>query len=141
MNFSELVGKTLTAVVVSDDKDEITFTTDDCLTFRQRHEQDCCEHVRVEDIAGDIEDLIGAPILLAEEVSQSGYSDYDYSGDEDKRTVTGWPEGIPVPQYVSESFTWTFYKLSTIKGSVTIRWLGESNGYYSESVSFGPVEE
>ena len=71
------------------------------------------------DIVGELKDLIGSPLLMAEEVSHEGKN----------------PEGVEVPDY-QDSFTWTFYKLATVKGYVTIRWYGESNGFYSESVDF-----
>lgn len=41
----------------------------------------------------------------------------------------------------SESYTWTFYRLQTTRGLVVMRWYGESNGYYSESVEFAEVEQ
>jgi len=80
-----------------------------CLT----HHQDCCEDVYIEDICGNLEDLVGSPILRAEERTQEA-------------------KEPPVGEYADDSMTWTFYEFSTIKGSVTIRFFGSSNGYYSE---------
>lgn len=114
-NFSDLKGKTLLSVTGAIGDDIIEFKTDDGKTFRLYHSQDCCENVVVNDICGELSDLVGTPILQAEE-------------SESKDPVSG------VKCY--DSFTFTFYRLATIKGAVTIRWLGESNGYYSESVSF-----
>lgn len=117
MSVSDLIGKTLVSVEKSDGNydDRIVFTTEDGEQYAMYHSQDCCESVRIDDITGDLNDLVGTPILMAEEVSD---------GEE------------PKLDYVPESFTWTFYKFATVKGYVTIRWFGESNGYYSESVDF-----
>jgi hypothetical protein len=114
--FEELKGKVLTKVEVQD-IDEIIFTTSNGEVYKLLHEQDDSEDVFIEDICGDLEDLVGQPLLLAEEV------EYDQKN----------PDGVPVYKN-QDSFTWTFYKLSTINGSVTIRWYGQSNGYYSETV-------
>ena len=107
-----LKGKTLTSL--KNEGDELIFETADGETYRMYHEQDCCERVRIEDIVGDLEDLVGSEILMAEEVEGESPADFE----------------------AYESYTWTFYKFATRKGYVDIRWLGESNGYYSESVSF-----
>lgn len=112
--FEDLLGKTLTSV--ENKGDELIFTLDSGQRCKLHHEQDCCENVRIEDVIGELADLIGLPLLMAEEVSS----------DEDPG---------PMSDY-EESYTWTFYKLATIKGYVTVRWYGSSNGYYSESVDF-----
>ena len=116
--FSELKGKTVEHISgLKDGSEEVRFYLSDGSVVRMYHEQDCCESVEVEDVIGDVEDLIGSPILMAEE--------FTYCNED--------PEGVvAVPS--DDSFTWTFYKLATVKGYVDIRWYGESNGYYSESV-------
>lgn len=112
MDFESLRGVVLMRIDVLDD--EIIFHEfANNRKFRMYHIQDCCEHVYIESIVGSMDDLLFAPILMAEEATQTG---------------TG-----------AESETWTFYKLATIKGYVDIRWYGSSNGYYSESVSFEEI--
>lgn len=113
----QIKGKILTDIKVNDD--EIIFIDSCGIEYKMYHSQDCCESVSVEDIVGDVKDLLDSPILEAEEV----FSDED-------------PAGTNRSHEYRESYTWTFYKLGTIKGHVTIRWYGESNGYYSETASF-----
>lgn len=120
--FSDLVGHTITSIERT--HDELIFTLSDGEKYKLYHDQDCCENVWLEDVTGDFGDLIGVPILKAEEASSS-----------DKN-----PPGVPVPDY-QDSFTWTFYHLVTFKGPVTLRWYGESNGYYSESVNLAHWNE
>jgi hypothetical protein len=111
-NVDVLKGKTLASLV--DEGNELVFKTTDGETYRMYHEQDCCESVVLEDVVGDLEDLVGSEILVAEEVEGESPADFE----------------------AYESYTWTFYKFATRKGYVDLRWLGQSNGYYSEGVSF-----
>lgn len=111
VEFVKLQGKVITDIEVSKYKTSIKIVCSDGYIYDIYHDQNCCEDVHLEDICGDLEDLIGIPILLAKEST----SDKD-----------------PLPD--AEYFMWTFYTLRTIKGTVTLRWWGNSNGYYSVDV-------
>lgn len=117
-DFSILKGRTIKAIERGneDGNDALRFAMEDGDVFRLSHHQSCCESVYIEDICGDLEDLIDTPILVAEERTTKDEED-EYG----------------------ES-RWTFYELRTIKGSVTIRWHGSSNGYYSISVDFDKMK-
>lgn len=94
--------------------DALYFEQEDGEVFVLTHLQDCCEWVYIESVDGDLEDLVGAPLLMAEEAIDTNESNYG--------------SGV--------SMTYTFYKLATTKGYVTIRFCGNSNGYYSERVDW-----
>ena len=119
MDITALIGKTLSEVRIDRDEDEITFITTNGEKYKMFHYRDCCESVTIDDINGDVEDIIGSEILEAEE-----------------RTNCEDMMGRRL-----DSFTWTFYTIATIKGYLDIKWLGESNGYYSESVDFKLLKE
>lgn len=105
-------GKTFIEVTGSVGSGEMLFVTTEGERFLFSHYQDCCESVDINDIVGDLQDLVGEPLLIAEEVSGATEPDEEHY----------------------ESYSYTFYKFATRKGYVDVRWLGESNGYYSESV-------
>lgn len=129
--FNKLIGKTVTNIEVINDtiisndlksieyftdtkwKDGVLFTTEDNKRYALVHVQDCCENVLIEDIVGSFNDLIGYPLLIAEQVTREAT--------EDER----W----------DISATWSFCKFATVKGYVTISFLGQSNGYYNEEVT------
>jgi hypothetical protein len=121
-NFEALRGKTIkrftNATVGSED---VGIECDDGTAYRLKYYPDCCASCSLNEIVGDISDLIDTPILMAE-------------------VVVGGADVHPAPEH-ADSFTWAFYKLATVKGYVTLRFLGESNGYYSETVDFERVHE
>ena len=117
-NFFELQGKTITSIQgAEENSDVVNIMTSDGATYLLFHSQVCCEYVRVFNIVGDIESVIGAEISLAEDDSLDTNPNVSYS-------------------YRNESRTWTKFTIITINGSkLEIWWLGESNGYYRETVS------
>lgn len=120
----ELKGKTLKDIKVIKNHpyelDTIYFLTTDNELYCMRHSQDCCEEVYIDDIVGDINDLVGSPILEASvQTSETKPTDgrsYD------------------------EAYLWTFYKFKTRKGYVDLKWFGTSNGWYSVEVSFYKID-
>jgi len=114
VDFSELKGQVIQSIRGGIGDDQLVFKTETD-TYIMLHVQDCCESVYIEDIIGDLDDLVGCEILSATE---------DSNCDEKPLCEN------------EESYTWTFYNIRSNRGSVTIRWYGSSNGYYSESASF-----
>ena len=126
-NIKDLLGKTLTSINITHDSegnDTIIFECDDGEKYVMYHDQECGENVYIEDICGNLAELIGYPLTMAEDIS----NEFD---DPEKDHANDW----------GNCHTWTWYKLANRKGYVTIRWYGESNGYYSEDVDFAIVKE
>lgn len=142
VEFSELKGKVLSKIEKIDNE-ELIFHLETGEKYKLYHSQDCCENVSIEDINGDLEDLIGTPILLAEEVNSEEFQknfEESFKLEEGKEDYE-WNYKNEKGESKPESCTWTFYKLASKNGYVDIRWYGESNGYYSEGVSFQKADE
>ena len=108
INIDQIKGMTITAVVYKESNESLRIHLNTHV-LEMIHHQDCCETVYLADVVGSFEDLIGYPLL---EVSES--------------TVNTNSEGM--------SSTASYYNFNTVKASVQLRWVGESNGFYSETV-------
>ena len=117
--FEDLLGKTLLEASHDKEDEVLKFRTEDG-TFILHHDQSCCEAVYIESLVGDLQDLVGTPLTLCEEVTNE--------------------KQPPKLDYYDEDHQWTFYKMATVKGYVDIRWYGSSNGYYSTDVSFDKLK-
>lgn len=114
VNFFELKGQIIESIIgLKEANDECVITTN-IGKYRLYHEQSCCENVRIYKVIGNVNNLVGE-VIFAEE--DAGAND---------------------PDWYNESFydshTWTKYVLKTVNASLEFWFLGESNGYYSESV-------
>ena len=108
VNFEQLTGMTITAVVYKETNESLLIHLNTHV-LEMIHHQDCCETVYLADVVGSFEDLIGYPLL---EVSET----------------------IVNNELIGESSTASYYNFRTVKASVQLRWVGESNGFYSEIV-------
>ncbi len=116
---SELVGKTIIKLEQVDDWSEIRFFCSDHTVYALHHIQECCEEVYLEDVNGELSWLLNTPILMADEAQGE-------TGTEEESGTR---------------YRWTFYRFATRKGYVDLRFLGLSNGYYSEKVDFIRIPE
>lgn len=109
-DLEKIIGATILEVVgCVRDSDSVSFITDRG-TLRLLHRQNCCERVYLADTNGDMFDLIGGVVSVAEERSNQKGGRGEY------RTK------------------YTFYTIRTTKGDLDLRWIGKDNGWYSVSV-------
>ena len=108
IDIAQLKGMTITAVIYKEDTESLLIHLNSHV-LKMIHHQECCETVYLADVVGSFEDLIGYPLL---EVSETIV-------DIGNENIAG---------------TASYYNFKTLKSSVQLRWVGESNGYYSETV-------
>jgi hypothetical protein len=116
VKFDVLVGEVLDAVDIDREKDQILLTTRSGRQFLIHHEQNCCETVEIVGQDGCFIRLVGKPIVEAREIAIDTTKDDSYG---------------------TETTTTLIFR---VDGETVIsRWVGDSNGYYSESVDIAEL--
>lgn len=109
-----LVGKTILSIK-KDDADRITFEIEGEKDIVADCYGDCCSNTWVENIENP-EATIGSPVLVAEDIAMP---DGDHPEDNNRDQV----------EYYG-------FKIETLKGTCTIDYRNESNGYYGGNLKW-----
>lgn len=125
---ADLHGLTLSKIEVRDNY-RILFHAACGRVFEMCHNQSCCEEVTIRDVVGDWKDLLGTPILRAEE--RSGFTPIPDDDDD-----LNWEDLLTRWTALEQGF----YELATVRGSLTITWGGQSDSDYSLGVDFAEIE-
>jgi hypothetical protein len=115
VKFDVLVGEVLDAVDIDREKDQILLTTRSGRQFLIYHEQKCCETVEISGQDGSFDKLIGKPIVEARD------------------------NAVDTSEEAADSQTTTTLVFRVDDHTVISRWVGDSNGYYSESVDIAEL--
>lgn len=110
----KLIGAKILDVKKLEEVDELLDIITDKGVMHFYHDRDCCESVWLEDGFDDLKAIVGEKIINAE-------------------VIINHDEGEAFPD-TEDSYTWTYYKISTLNHDCTLRFYGTSNGYYSEEV-------
>ncbi len=110
-DIKKLEGEVITHIDIDPENDIITITTKSKRSFSLHHNQCCCEYVRIVGYDGEIRSIYGKPVVVAEHSEEA----------------------------VSDCQTNITITLKTDRDTLIFRWIGESNGYYSESVDISEI--
>lgn len=124
ITLNHLLGQTIVSIAGAEkNNDRVVVTLSSGQRVQLWHEQDCCEGVSIDNVVGIPSLLEGFKVVAASEDNET-------------------PPYAAAREFSAyESHTWTTQKIKTGNGhELVIHWLGESNGYYSESVSVSLID-
>ena len=107
-DIKDLTDSVVKSIDIDDSDQRVLITLEDGRSFVIEHHQDCCESVWIDSGEQDMLKLQNKKIVEAN-------VEYDEHST------------------CSESGTVTLFKFRTDEDTVVLKWIGESNGYYSET--------
>ncbi|MGL5050328.1 MAG: DUF7448 domain-containing protein [Fusobacteriaceae bacterium] len=122
-----LINKTITKVEELDEQTLLRIHVKEGGYLDFVHIQDCCECVWLEDGFEELKMMEGQKVLSAYN-DDNNDDNYDKYGDDDNYDLILEEWGS------STTGTWTFYNISTKNTDACLRFIGVSNGNYSETV-------